>query len=118
MRMRYHLLVVHTPRPLDSQLQKTVFTDRSGVRACTALLVAAVLCAGVFGIGHHHADDELLDEHHCALCHVQPISVEPTRADVVVPVAGPQGRAHVGESGFTASLALRLTPPLRGPPIR
>ncbi len=83
----------------------------------TLALLLVVVSSGAFGLAHQHADHEPADEHQCAICHVQQITCDPSRSEVLVSAEAPSDRAVVAETGPAESLAVRHMPPLRGPPI-
>ena len=100
-----------------STKRKTAALSRFGRRAGLGVLLVGALCAGVLGFGHHHAGDELVDEHQCSLCQVQQSTIEPAPAVSVVSAVPLCGRTFQPRTEHLECLASRLSPPLRGPPL-
>ncbi|MEM7584947.1 MAG: DUF2946 family protein [Acidobacteriota bacterium] len=94
---------------------------RAGWLRLVALLAVVALGAGMLGLSHHHADDGHLDGHfeddHCVVCHLQQPTIITTAVLDVAPPLASSDSARANESNYVGSVALQLSPPLRGPPI-
>ncbi|MCG8462858.1 MAG: hypothetical protein MI919_41765 [Holophagales bacterium] len=88
---------------------------RSARRSLGAWLVLALLAAG--GLGHGHGHCELFDEDPCAVCNLVSTAIVAPAALEAAQLANARGEARRFEPGAVDSIALRLSQPLRGPPL-
>ena len=102
--------LTHTRGPLTSK------PGRASFGTCVALLTALVFGTGLLGFGHHHAAGDPFG-HHCALCHVQQTALELVAIPDVAPEEAPRVRVSGDNQSPLSTLASRLSPPLRGPPL-
>ena len=90
--------------------------DRASFGTRVALLAALVLGAGLLGFGHDHSAGDPFG-HHCALCHVQQTALEQAAIPDVAPEEAPRDRVSGDNQSQLSPLEVRLSPPLRGPPV-
>ena len=87
---------------------------RDGLALALVLLAAS---AGFADPGHDHQASAGVDDHHCAICYVKHTSILPASVVDAEPTPTPVGEARGDEPAVIGSIAPRLSPPLRGPPV-
>ena len=89
---------------------------RVGWSRFVAILLLFGCCAGLFSLVHEHSEDGIADEHHCPVCHLQQSTTLTASIADVQPTVTLQGEVG-SELRVLHSIAPRLVPPLRGPPV-